>query len=57
MKKKFIKPLWTFIIVLVIDLCQSSIKVNDLNAKGQCMFLLSDSSIINFHYLKATENK
>ena len=57
MKNKAINPLWIILIIFVIDLCQSSIKVNDLNAKGQCMFLLSDSSIINFHYLKATQNK
>ena len=57
MKNKTINPLRIILIILVIDLCQSSIKVTDLNAKGQCMFLLSDSSIINFHYLKATENK
>ena len=55
MKNKTINHLRIILIILVIDLCQSSIKVTDLNAKGQCMFLLSESSIINFHYLKATQ--
>jgi hypothetical protein len=46
------------IVLLLIVLCYSEYDIkNNETCKGKCIFMLSDSSSINFHYLKSKEDE
>lgn len=46
------KNLIIAIILISINLCFSKIDVKNKKSKGKCLFMLSDSSALNFHSLK-----
>ncbi len=54
---KHINQISIIIILLIIGLCESQLKVDDPLAGGQCVFLLSNSMILDFHHLKSDSHK
>ena len=45
------------IILLIIGICESQFKVEDTDAGGQCLFLISNSMVLDFHHLKTIDHK
>ena len=54
---KHINQISIIIILLIIELCQCQFKIDDPDAGGQCMFLLSNSMVLDFHDLKTLNHK
>ena len=54
---KHINQISIIIILLIIGLGESQLKVDDPLAGGQCVFLLSNSMILDFHHLKNDSHK
>jgi hypothetical protein len=57
MGTKHINQISIIIILLIIELCESQFNVEDQKAGGQCIFLISNSKLLDFHHLKTDEHK
>jgi hypothetical protein len=54
---KHINQISIILFLLIIELCKSQINVEDREAGGQCMFLVSSSMVLDFHHLKTNDHK
>ncbi len=54
---KHLNQISIIILLLIIELCQCQIQIDDPDAGGQCMFLLSSSKVLDFHDLKTVNHK
>ena len=57
MGTKHINQISIIIILLIIELCKSQFNVEDQKAGGQCIFLISNSKLLDFHHLKTDNHK
>ena len=57
MGPKRINQISIIIILLIIELCESQCNVEEQKAGGQCIFLISNSKLLDFHHLKTDEHK
>ena len=54
---KHINQISIIIILLIIEFCEAQFKVEDTLAGGQCIFLISNSKLLDFHHLKTDNHK
>ena len=54
---KHINQISIIIILLIIEFCEAQFKVEDAQAGGQCIFLISNSKLLDFHHLKTDNHK
>jgi hypothetical protein len=54
---KHINQISIIIILLIIEFCEAQFKVEDTQAGGQCIFLISNSKLLDFHHLKTDNHK
>ena len=54
---KHINKISIIIILLIIEFCEAQFKVEDTQAGGQCIFLISNSKLLDFHHLKTDNHK
>mgnify|MGYP006873074173 CR=1 FL=1 len=45
------------IILLIVELCECQLKIEDKEAGGQCVFLISNSVALDFHNLTTYINE
>ena len=57
MGKKHLNQISIIIFLLIIELCETQFKVEDQYAGGQCIFLISNSKLLDFHHLKNDNHK